>query len=260
MNNKTRQIITLAFIIGMVAMSIIAQLSDFGGQSVDDTSNRITTLLNPAPYAFGIWGLIYLGLLGFGIYQVLPAQRDNPRLQRASSWIIVNAIANMLWYPAAYQKSWDGITSNLLLIIMLYSLVKISQALQIRQVIVSTGETWLARLPFSLYFGWVTVATPVSIANLLAYNGWNGGSTAPDIWAVIILAVGLIIAFYTYLRVANFAYLLVIAWGYVAIAVEQASISREVAWAALVGAVLAVVIDIAAYFAKSRTRVIAEHG
>ncbi|MFN7118561.1 MAG: tryptophan-rich sensory protein [Saprospiraceae bacterium] len=258
MNDKARQFITLLFIIGMVAMSIIGQVSDLGGQAIDETSDENYTLLNPAPYAFSIWGLIYLGLLGFGIYQALPSQRENPRFQMAYRWVIVNAIANMLWYPAAYRQVWDNIVANLLIIVMLFSLVQINRALLIRQTNVPAGETWLARMPFAIYFGWVTVATVVSIASLLTYFGWNGGAVAPDIWAVITLLIALIIACLAYLRVTNFAYLLVIAWGYIAIAVEQQDTSAVVYWSALVGALLAIVVGIATFFAKNQTAVVTE--
>lgn len=257
-NDKTRQVFTLLFILGMIAMTIIAQVSDLGGKPIDESSNESYTLLNPAPYAFSIWGLIYMALLGFGIYQVLPSQRDNPRFRNASGWIIVNAIANMMWYPAAYWQTWNNITANLLILVMLFSLVKINQALKIREMTVPSGETWLARLPFAIYFGWITVATPVSIASFLAYNGWNGGGVPADIWAITILAVSLIIAWVTYWRITNFAYLIVIAWGFIAIAIAQQSISTTVYWASLVGAVLAIVVGIAAYFAQPQAKVVRE--
>lgn len=260
MNDKARQIITLLLTLGMVAMSIIGQVSDLGGQAIDETSNENYTLLNPAPYAFSIWGLIYLGLLGFGIYQVLPAQRNNPRFRAAFPWVVLNAIVNMLWYFAAYNQTWNNIAPNILIVLMLFSLVKINEALLIRSTSAPAGETWLARMPFALYFGWVTVATPVSIASLLAYNGWNGGAMAPDIWTVIILAVALLIACYTYLRVTNFAYLIAIAWGFIAIAVEQQNTSAVVYWAALVGALVAIVVGIATFFANNQTEPVAERG
>ncbi len=258
MNDKTRQVITLLFIVGMIAMTIIAQVYDFGGKPIDESSNENFTLLNPAPYAFSIWGLIYLALIGFGIYQALPAQRENPRFRLAYGWVIVNAISNMLWYPAAYRQIWDNILANVLLLIVLFSLVQINRALQFRQVSVSSGETWLARMPFAIYFGWVTVATPVSIASLLTYFGWNGGAIAPDIWALIILGVALLIACITYLRVTNFSYLIVIAWGYIAIAIEQQDTSAVVYWASLVGAVMSIVVSIATYFAKNDAAVVTE--
>lgn len=254
-NDKSRQVLTLLFILGMIAMTIIAQISDLGGKPIDESSNESYTLINPAPYAFSIWGLIYIALLGFGIYQALPSQRDNPRFRNASGWIIINAIANMMWYPAAYWQTWNNIIANLLIITMLFSLVKINQALEIRQTTVSTAETWLARIPFAVYFGWITVATPVSIASFLAYNDWNGGGAPADIWAVTIIAVSLIIACIAYFRITNFAYLIVLAWGFIAIAIAQQSISATVYWAALVSAVLAIVVGIFTYFVQPKIEV-----
>ena len=255
-NDKTRQVLTLLFILGMIAMTIIAQVSDLGGKPIDESSNDSYTLLNPAPYAFSIWGLIYLALLGFGIYQALPSQRENPRFRNASSWVIINAIANMMWYPAAYWQTWNNVIANLLILIMLFSLVGINRALQNRQTTVPAAENWLARMPFAIYFGWITVATPVSIASFLVYNGWNGGGVPADIWAVTILIASLVIACIAFWRVTNFAYLIVIAWGFIAIAIAQQSISATVYWASLVGAVIAIVVGIASYFVQPQVKVV----
>jgi hypothetical protein len=249
-NDKTRQFLTLLAILGMVAMTIIGQVSDLGGKSIDESADDSFTLINPADYAFSIWGLIYLGLFAFGIYQALPAQRDNPRFRRASGWIIANALANIAWYPAAYNQVWNQGLSTLLIFIMLYTLVEINRALEIRRTTVPTTETWLAQMPFAIYFGWITVATPVSVASMLVYNGWNGGGFAPDLWAVLIIGVSLVLSCLAYLRVTNFAYLIVIAWGFIAIAIAQQSNSNVVYWAALVGAVLAIVVGIARYFSE----------
>ena len=257
-NDKSRQIITLLFILGMIAMTIIGQVSDLGGKPIDESSNDSYTLINPAPYAFSIWGLIYIALLGFGIYQALPSQRDNPRFRNASGWIVLNAVSNILWYPAAYLQTLNNVIANVLILTMLFSLVKINQALEIKQITVPAAENWLALIPFAVYFGWVTVATPVSIASFLVYNGWNGGGAPADIWAVTIIAVALIIACIAYFRVTNFAYLIVIAWGFVAIAIAQQSISATVYWAALVGAVLAIAVGITTYFAQPQTKIVRE--
>ncbi len=244
-NDKTRQVITLLSILGMIAMTIIAQVSDLGGKPIDESSDESFTLITPAGYAFSIWGLIYLGLLGYGIYQALPSQRENPRFRDASGWVIINAIANIMWYPAAYWQSWNNIVANLLILLMLFTLIKINEALDMKRTAVSAGESWLARMPFALYFGWITVATAVSIASLLVYNDWNGGGLAPDIWAVIILAVSLAVASIAYFQITNFSYLLVIAWGFVAIAIAQQSVSTIVYWSSLVGAVIALVVGVA---------------
>ena len=38
---------------------------------------------------------------------------------------------------------------------------------------VSPAETWLVRVPFSIYLGWITVATIANITSLLYFWDWN---------------------------------------------------------------------------------------
>lgn len=254
-NDQWRQFFTLLAIMGMIAMTIIAQVSDLGGKPIDEVSDGSFTLITPVDWAFSIWGLIYAGLFAFAIYQVLPSQRDNPRFRRASGWIIINALANILWYPAAYWQTWNSGLSVLLIVLMLYTLLEINRAFEIRYTSVSTAEVLLARAPFAIYFGWITVATAVSVASYLTYNGWDGAGITVDMWAVIILAVSLLIAIFTYFRVTNFFYLLTIAWGFAGIAVAQQSTSKVVYLTSLIGAAVMLVIGIVSMLNHRRVEV-----
>ena len=59
----------------------MANALPFNGQTTGEISDRFQVYFVPAGYVFSIWGLIYLGLLAFAVFQALPAQRDNPRLE-----------------------------------------------------------------------------------------------------------------------------------------------------------------------------------
>jgi benzodiazapine receptor len=132
---------------------------------------------------------------------------------------------------------------------LLLSLIAIYLRLDIGRVQVSSGEKWSVHIPFSIYLGWITVATIANATQLLFYLGWNGWGISPEIWAVIMLAAGVLISAAMSLTRADIAYSLVLVWAYVGIAIEHAS-TAIVATSAWVGAGLILVILIVAVIGK----------
>ena len=89
----------------------------------------------------------------------------------------------------------------------------------------SLREKIFIRLPFSVYFGWITVATIANATTLLVSLGWDGFGISEPTWTVIIIAVGLAIGIATMLRNRDIAYGLVIIWAYVGILIKHISAS-----------------------------------
>jgi hypothetical protein len=100
---------------------------------------------------------------------------------------------------------------------------------------------WLVRLPFMVYFGWITVATLVNVAAMLAWAGFDGFGIPGETWAVVVLVVGVLIALATIRAIEDLAYALVIAWAYVGIAVKESDTAVVMAVALLGAAAVAVV-------------------
>ncbi|MDF2936341.1 MAG: rane protein [Paenibacillaceae bacterium] len=88
------------------------------------------------------------------------------------------------------------------------------------------GQGWLVKLPFSIYLGWISVATIVNVSIVLKKNGWDGFGMSDTAWAVIMLCVGALLAVLASYAYRNWAYSLVFVWAYIAIAVEQRDSSR----------------------------------
>ncbi len=243
MKPKLLALLTSLSLFMMVASCVVSVTTSFGGQSVASGTNSAQSLIVPAGYAFSIWTPIYLGLLIYAILQLLPRNWHNPRYQKANPWVIVNAWSNALWLPAAsFGMVWLTVG---FIIPMLVSLVFINHHLQIGRVKVPAAEAWLVRLPMSIYFGWVTLATALNIAAYLVDIGWDGGFLAPEIWTVVIMAVAFGIAMVVYLKVANLAYILVVVWAFAAIAVARANDYPLIYWAALSGVAIALLAALA---------------
>lgn len=136
---------------------------------------------------------------------------------------------------------------------LLLSLIAIYLRLDIGRVQVSRGEKWCVHIPFSVYLGWISVATIANASQLLYFLDWNGWGISPEIWAVIMLAAGVIISAVMSLTRADIAYSLVLIWAYAGIALEHAS-TPIVANAAWVGAVVILAILIVAVINKYRRK------
>jgi hypothetical protein len=220
----------------------LANALPLNGQSTGQISDRFQVYFVPAGYVFSIWGLIYIGWLAFAIYQLLPAQRENPRLRRVGFLFVLSGVANMAWLFFWHHEYF--IWTVVVMLILLLLLIAIYLRLQIGKVQVTSLERWCVDIPFSVYLGWITVATIANITALFSYLQWDGWGISPEVWTLIMLAAGVCIASAISLTRGDIAYLLVIIWAFAGIAVKHAGVPIVAlgAWVttALVGLMLVV--------------------
>jgi hypothetical protein len=99
----------------------------------------------------------------------------------------------------------------------------------------STAERWSVDIPFSVYLGWITVATVANITSWLYSIDWNGFGVAATVWAIIMIAVASVVGLFMALTRRDAAYLFVLVWSFIGIAVKQAE-AANVATSAWIGA------------------------
>ena len=152
-----KQILNFVSVLVTLTVNGMANALPLNGQNTGEISNRFPVLFTPAGYVFSIWGVIYLGLLAFGIYQLLPSQKNNSRMEKLGYWFFMSNFFN-----SALIFAWHYNQFPLSLVIMLgllASLLVIYLRLQVGIRPVSTSEKWLVNIPFSIYLGWISVAT-----------------------------------------------------------------------------------------------------
>jgi benzodiazapine receptor len=219
MHNRLRQIVTLLAILATIIVNILANALPFNGLSTGEISDRFKAYFVPAGYVFSIWGVIYLGLIAFAIYQALPQQQRNPRLQRIGFLPVITALANMAWIVLWHYEVF--LWTVPVMLVLLVSLILTYLRLDIGRVRPTVLERWSVDIPTSIYLGWITVATIANITAVLDFVRWNGWGIAPEIWTIIILAIATLLAAIVSLSRRDTAYLLVLVWAFVGIAIKH---------------------------------------
>jgi translocator protein len=227
-----RQLAVVLSVGATIALNILANALPLNDLNTGEISDRFAIYFVPAGYVFSIWGLIYLGLIAYAVFQALPAQRENPRLA-ATAWLFVlSCAANIAWlFFWHYEQFYLTLPAML---VILACLIAIYLRLGTGRTPVSRPETWAVRVPFSIYLGWISVATVANATQLLFYIGWSGWGVSAEAWAVILLAVAAALGgLMSYTR-RDVAYNLVLAWAFAGIAVKHADtlLVSSAAWIA----------------------------
>lgn len=213
----------LLIFVGMVAVNALANALPLNGVNTGQVSALYPNLFTPAPYTFGIWGLIYLMLAVYTGFQVLGRSvAEGPRrkmLTEVAKLFIGTSILNAGWI-FAWHYGQMALTAVLMLGLLI-GLARIGWLLRTPHC--SPVEELALRIPFALYFGWITVATVANITVLLVHLQWDGFGIAAPIWTALILTVASVIAAVTMYRIRSVAYGLAVVWAFVGILVRQTS-------------------------------------
>ncbi len=219
----TKILVSLSFIL-MVIVNFLANYLPINGQNTGEISDSYSNLFAPAGLTFIIWGIIYILLALYTIYQFGFFQKNDKSsvsalMERISPFFILSSLLNTVWIFAWH---YNLIAICLVLIGgMLVLLIRIN--LLIDNENLSNKEKFFIKLPFSIYFGWVTVATIANATTLLVDLGWNGFGISEVIWTVIILLLGAAIGFATIKLRRDIAYGLVLIWSYGGILLKHVS-------------------------------------
>ncbi|MDX9990805.1 MAG: TspO/MBR family protein [Anaerolineales bacterium] len=220
--NTLRQAANALSVVLALTINILASTLPLNGQDTGEISDRFKVFFVPAGYVFAIWGVVYLGWIAFTIYQFLPAQKNNPRLQKLGYWFALSGVFNAFWLFCWHYNQFD--LSVLVMLALLGTLIVSYLKLDVGRTAISTAERWSVDIPFSVYLGWVSVATIANFTSWLYDAGWNGLGIAPEAWAVIMLVVASVLGILMAFTRRDAAYLFVFVWSFIGIAVKQAGV------------------------------------
>lgn len=211
MKNTYIKILAVVAYLAMVVVNFMANALPINNRSTGEISNAYPNLFAPAGPAFSIWGLIYLLLGAYVVYQfVKKNQKSEDFFRKINPLFIATSIANISWI-FAWHYDFIGL-SVLIMGALLILLIKIADIIRTEQFI--SIQKLFIRTPFSIYFGWITVAAIANITVFIVSTGWNGFGIADFIWTSIILLIGATIGILRMRKDNNIAYGAVLIWAY----------------------------------------------
>jgi hypothetical protein len=202
------RLLALASFAFVLVMNSVATALPLSGLSVGQVSDKYTTLFTPIDFTFGIWGLIYLGLT---VYTFTQLSVDTPTTRAITPWFIGANVLNGSWI-ILWRLELIGL-SALVLALLLFSLYKINKVTTAQRT--DLAITLTTRIPFAIYFGWVTVATIANISSFLVQLGFQDGYILDaETWTVVTLVVATLIGTATALINSSPSYSLVLVWAF----------------------------------------------
>ena len=240
------------FALTVVVNSLAGGTQLIGGQFTAAVSDANPTLITPVGYVFSIWGIIYILLGVFVVYQALPSQQGK-EYQKKIGWLFVlSSLINIGWL-FLWQFEYLSL-SVVLIFLLLATLVLIYLRLGIGKSQDKLRERLAVQLPFSVYLGWITVASIANVAATLVSFGWDGFGISPETWAILVVAVALLITMLMLITRKDVAYSLVIIWALVGIGVKQSGNQTIVTLTEISAALVAVALVATVLVTKLRKK------
>ena len=232
--DTVRQYVNFFSVISALTVNILASTLPLNGQNTGEISDRFQVYFVPAGYVFAIWGVIYLGWIAFTIFQFRPSQKESTRLRRLGYLFAISNIANAAWLFCWHYNQFG--LSVLVMLALLGLLIVSYLRLNVNRTSVTRTEYWSVDVLFSVYLGWITVATVANITDWLYLVEWNGFGIHAQTWAIIMLAVASLLGLAMALTRRDVGYLSVLVWAFIGIAVKQTPAPMVVlsAWVAAI--------------------------
>ena len=187
-------------------------------------SDMYPNLFTPAGLTFSIWGLIYLSLLGFVVWQIVDLYKKNSKniTQKIWIWFVLSCVTNIWWIFAwHYQLVW---LSVIIMILFLIILIVISNKILIWKKLWTRWDKLLVQIPFSLYLGWISVATIANVSTFLVNIWWNARWMSDIFWTTVVIVVAALLAIIDLYKKYNIIFAIVVIRAFIGIIIKRVSV------------------------------------
>ncbi|MET0990918.1 MAG: TspO/MBR family protein [Lacisediminihabitans sp.] len=189
----TRDVVRQVVVVISAAIAVVGSFigsGAAGGTPIQDAAGGAlaadATTIAPAGPAFSIWSVIYLGLIAYAIWQLLPRQRSDPRQRVLGYPIAVTLLLNAAWILSI---QFGALALSVPIIVVLLAALVYAFFLTLRTRPKTAVEAIVADGTVGLYLGWVCVATAANITAFLVDAGFAGWGIPRDVWSVGVVAV-----------------------------------------------------------------------
>jgi hypothetical protein len=210
-------IATIVAIFGAIGANFWLNRFPPAGKTIANLANSTygDVLFIPANYAFAIWGLIYCGLIGFSFYQLTLSKQPGAFALKARLWLILACLFQSCWVYAFLQQAL--VLSTLLMAALLLMIIRCYEVLEIGERQLAGLGRWLLHYPFSIYLGWISVATIVNVAITLKHQGWNAWGIFDPIWTVVMMGIATLLAVTVLQQRRDRLFVAVVIWALIAL-------------------------------------------
>lgn len=210
-------------VIATIIVNALAVILPLNGKTTQELSDALPNLFVPAGITFSIWGIIYVFLIIFMLYQVLDLikkdQSDMTYIEKIGGWFILASFANITWI---FLWHYEHVTISLVaMLLLLISLLMIYLRLNIGLSTAQLKEKIAVHTTISIYLGWITVATIANVTAVLVKLDVGELVLGQVTWAILVIAVATLITVLMLLRRKDIAYSLVIIWALLGIIIKR---------------------------------------
>ena len=246
--NKSRLVLTLSILnllgfLGTVVVNALGTILPINNITTGELSDLYPNLFVPEGLTFAVWGLIYVLLGILVIYPLIPRVRRDPQkvdfVRRIGPLFFISCLANIGWIFAWHYQILP--LSLVFMLILLGCLLAIYLRLKVGKSEAAKAERYFVHLPFSVYLGWITIATIANVTALLVNINWGTWGLGEQFWAVAVIIVGIAITLSILFTRRDIYYSLVVDWALLGILLKRLAVTtpaQSVVIVTIVGLVL----------------------
>jgi len=252
---KLISLLNLVLYVTMITVNALANILPINGKNTGEISGSYPNLFAPAALTFSIWGVIYILLLLFVIYDIYAAfGKKNLKTINVTSSLVFGAtcLLNSLWIFAWHYEL--IFLSVIIMLALLSSLIYLSFLID-KQNITGFSGTLAIKTSVSVYFGWISVATIANITVLLVSLNWDGFGVPENIWSIVMISAGTLLAALMLIKNKDIAYSLVVIWAYCGIIIKRSGadiIHNDIIYACYVAILIIIALILYSSFLKRR--------
>jgi len=239
MKPKLRALVDLFGVMFMIGVNYYSQVNGINGNTVGELSAKYDNLFTPAGYAFAIWGIIFLLLFVYSLYQayvVFLRKREVPAHKSIGYKLALVNLLNAIWVIVwLYEQTLLSVFTMASILALLIKIV-IDTDMKRRQasLLISIFVQW----PISVYIGWISVALVANVAAYLSKIGWDGVFMSEIGWTISMILVALCINLFMLISRNLREFALVGIWALYAIYIRHDGILEELSQVAFVSCIV----------------------
>lgn len=223
MNPRIQPFLNTLSVLYVLFINYFSQAFGVNGNTVGSLSRKYDNLFTPASFAFAIWGIIFLLLIAYVVYEWISIRKRTETQRCISPWFLLANAMNGLWV-IVWLYEWTAV-SVLVMSVMLFALLKCLLYLKSG----GWGESLFQNLPIAVYTGWISVAIIANSAAFLSKLGWTGAPLTEAGWAIAMIGIAVLVNLFVLVTTHRGAYVLVGVWALFAIEARQAVAHPEIA-------------------------------